>query len=130
MVVDTSVVLALLLREPVAPRLTRALSRATMRVLSTAGLVEAEIAATNRMSEAAAREIDALLDDVDVEVVDFSAEHAALARAGFRAFGKGRHPAALNFGDCFSYALARARGEPLLFVGGDFSRTDVRVAPY
>ena len=63
-----------------------------------------------------------------VEVVAFTAEHAALAREGWRRFGKGRHPAGLNLGDCFAYALARARNEPLLFKGDDFAQTDVKVA--
>lgn len=72
----------------------------------------------------------ALLAELRIAVVAFSAEHAAVARAGFRAFGKGRHPAALNFGDCFSYALSKTRNDALLFVGSDFSQTDVPVALY
>ena len=130
MVVDTSVVLALLQREPAAQRLTRALGLADTRVLSAAGLVETAIVVTNRLGRLATREIDPLLIDSDIEVVAVTPAQAALARAGFRAFGRGRHPAALNFGDCFSYALAQARAEPLLFLGDDFARTDVRVASY
>jgi ribonuclease VapC len=72
--------------------------------------------------------VEALLAGVGVEVVPFTAGQAALAREGWRRFGKGRHPAGLNLGDCFAYALARERGEPLLFKGEDFARTDVRRA--
>jgi ribonuclease VapC len=72
--------------------------------------------------------LDDLLATVKPEVVAFTAEHAEIARAAWRRFGKGRHPAKLNLGDCFAYALAEARGEPLLFKGEDFARTDVRRA--
>lgn len=130
MIVDTSVLLALLLREPLTARLTRALAVTDRRLLSAVGLVEAEIAATNRVGVTGAKKIDSLLVELALSVASITAVHAALARDGYRAFGKGRHPAALNFGDCFSYALAKERDEPLLFVGDDFARTDVRVAPY
>ncbi|MDQ3388945.1 MAG: type II toxin-antitoxin system VapC family toxin, partial [Gemmatimonadota bacterium] len=74
--------------------------------------------------------LDLLLRRLRVEFVPVTAAHAEIARSAFRDFGKGRHPAALNFGDCFSYALSRALNEPLLFVGDDFPRTDVVVAAY
>lgn len=74
--------------------------------------------------------MDLLLDALGANVVPVSVEQAQLARLAFRRFGKGRHPARLNFGDCFSYALATTLREPLLFVGDDFSRTDVAAAPY
>jgi ribonuclease VapC len=75
-----------------------------------------------------AERIDRLLAQARAEVVPFTAEHAALALEGWRRFGKGRHPAGLNLGDCFAYALAKARGEPLLFKGNDFAQTDVKAA--
>lgn len=74
--------------------------------------------------------MDLLLAPAAVEVVPVTHDHAKLARTAYAQFGKGRHPAGLNFGDCFSYALARALGEPLLFVGNDFNRMDVEVASY
>ena len=77
---------------------------------------------------AAWAEVERLMADAAIEVAPFTAGQAALAREGWRRFGKGRHPAGLNLGDCFSYALARERGEPLLFKGEDFARTDVRRA--
>lgn len=83
-----------------------------------------------RLGERGERELDLLIGRLRVEIVPVTHAQAELARSGFRRFGKGRHPAGLNFGDCFSYALARALGEPLLFVGNDFSQTDVQVAPY
>jgi ribonuclease VapC len=74
--------------------------------------------------------LDRLLFRLGVEVVPVSREYAEIARSAFRRFGKGRHPAGLNFGDCFAYALAQALGEPLLFAGDDFSQTDVAVVAY
>jgi len=83
-----------------------------------------------RLGERGERELDLLVGRLRVEIVPVTLAQAELARSAFRRFGKGRHPAGLNFGDCFSYALARALGQPLLFVGKDFSQTDVQVAPY
>ncbi len=83
-----------------------------------------------RFGDEAARDLDVLLRELALTQMVFTADHAAIAREAFRRFGKGRHPASLNFGDCIPYALARALNEPLLFVGDDFSRTDVEVAAY
>lgn len=130
LVLDTSVLLAVLLGEPTAVRLVSALAAADARSLSAASLLEAEIAATRRGGDALARQIDELLNALPVNVVDVTLAQAAIARSAYREFGKGRHPAALNFGDCFSSALAVERGEPLLFVGDDCSRTNVAAAPY
>lgn len=130
LVLDTSVLVAILLEEPPAVRLVTALAVADARRLSAASLIEAEIAVTRRGGEALAARLDALLDDLGIDVAAVTQPQVALARAGYRQFGKGRHPAALNFGDCFSYALAKERGEPLLFVGEDFSRTDLKAAAY
>jgi ribonuclease VapC len=130
MVVDTSALIAVLLREPTADRLSRALDGAPSIRCSVASLVEASMVMHGRLGEQGERELDALLRRLQVEAIPVTLEQAELARSAFRRFGKGRHPAGLNFGDCFSYALARALGEPLLFVGNDFSQTDVDVAPY
>jgi ribonuclease VapC len=128
MVLDTSALVAILLDEPERPVLTRAIADAPVRALSAAGLLEAGIVLESRLGEAGGRELDLLLHRAEVAVVPVDVEQAEIARAAWRRYGKGRHAAALNYGDCFSYALALARDEPLLFVGEDFARTDVRSA--
>lgn len=129
LVLDPSALIAYLKAEPEAPRLQGAMLAASALSLSAASLVEAGMVA-EKLRGGGAIDLDTMLVELRVNIVPFTREHAELARAGFRRFGKGRHPAGLNFGDCFSYALAVALGEPLLFVGNDFSRTDVDVAPY
>jgi ribonuclease VapC len=92
--------------------------------------VEAGIVADRLRGTDGGRRLDLLLARLRCEIVPLTERHAEIARDAYARFGKGRHPAGLNFGDCFSYALARALGEPLLFVGDDFSQTDIDVAPY
>ena len=122
---DTSALLAILLQEPDAQRYSDAIAGAPRRLISAATLVEAGIVAEGRgMRE----DLDALLARARAEVADFTAAQAATAQDGWRRFGKGRHPAGLNLGDCFAYALAQSRGEPLLYKGNDFSLTDVKAA--
>ena len=128
MIVDTSAIMALLLKEPEASAFGTALAEQPRTAISTATLVELCMVAEGRAGAAVWAEVEALLAGAGVEVVPFTAGQAALAREGWRRFGKGRHPAGLNLGDCFAYALARERGEPLLFKGEDFARTDVRRA--
>jgi ribonuclease VapC len=130
MVVDTSALIAILLQEPMAGRLIAALKATPTRRLSAATLVEAGIVMQGRKGNEGEHELDVLVRRLRIAVLPLTEAHTDLARAAFRRFGKGRHPAALNFGDCFSYALARALDEPLLFVGEDFGRTDVKVAAY
>ncbi len=130
MVIDTSAVIAILFAEPLVHRLESAVLDAARAALSAASLVEAGIVAQGRRGDVGERELDLLLRRLRVETVPLTADHAETARDAFRRFGKGRHPAGLNFGDCFSYALARALGEPLLFVGDEFARTDIAVAVY
>jgi ribonuclease VapC len=130
MVADTSALVAILLGEPTADRLTAVLEAAPSLRCSAVSLVEAAMVMQGRLGERGERELDLLVGRLRVEIVPVTLAQAELARTAFRRFGKGRHPAGLNFGDCFSYALARALGEPLLFVGNDFSQTDVQVAPY
>jgi ribonuclease VapC len=96
--------------------------------MSAAVVVETSIVIEAAAGEAGIRELDALLDAAGIEIVPFQPEQVALARECFRRFGKGRHPARLDFGDCLSYALARHRAEPLLFTGDDLSRTDIGAA--
>src|SRR4051794_10202033 len=130
MVVDTSALIAVLNSEPESRRIEAAMLAAGRLAISAATLVEASIVAESKGPPDGMADLDLLLDELRIEIIPVTREHAELARTAYRQFGKGRHPAGLNFGDCFSYALARAFGEPLLFVGFDFSRTDVEVAAY
>lgn len=126
MIVDTSAVMAVLRREDDAEPIARALAGAPRIAVSAGTLVEIGIVAEGRGGPKAREAAEQLLERA--EVVPVSAEQAMLAVAGWRRFGKGRHPAGLNFGDCFAYALAMERGEPLLFKGEDFAQTDVKRA--
>lgn len=128
MVLDTSAVIAILLGESPATRLVSAIRSDPLRSISTATVVESSLVLLGRYREVAEPQLDLFLREIGAEVVPVGEEHARLARDAASRFGRGRHPAALNFGDCFSYALAVARNEPLLFVGDDFARTDVPVA--
>jgi ribonuclease VapC len=130
MILDTSAILAVLLREPLAPRLITALEENPDRRLSAVSLVEAAMVMQSRHGDSGEGELDVLVRRLRADIVSVTPDHAELARSAFRRFGKGRHPAGLNFGACFAYALAIALGEPLLFVGDDFARTDVSIAPY
>jgi ribonuclease VapC len=124
-VIETSAVLAILQAEPEAAAFAEAIERDPVRLVSAASVLEASIVIVARYGDAGARELDLFLLKAQADVVPVTAEHAALGRDAYVRFGKGRHPAGLNFGDCFAYALARASGEPLLFKGEDFNRTDV-----
>jgi ribonuclease VapC len=127
-IIDTSAIMAILRDEPDAPQLGEALTQAASVSISAATLVEACMVTEGRAGPPVRDRLERLLAAGRVEVVPFTAEHAAVAADGWRRFGKGRHPAALNLGDCFAYALAKARGEPLLFKGDDFSKTDIKAA--
>jgi ribonuclease VapC len=125
MVVDTSALVAVLAAEPGWRRLLRAMEEADRLLISAASLVEAGIVMDGRLGPRQAEILDQLLDRLAVEIVPVDAAQASLAREAFRRFGKGRHSPRLNFGDLFAHALAQSLGEPLLFVGDDFSRTDI-----
>jgi ribonuclease VapC len=124
-VLDTSAILAILFDEAEAERLEAAIADDAVRLISAATVLECAIVATSRFGDAGGRELDLMLHKATIEVVAVTSEQIEVARQAHRAFGKGSHRAGLNFGDCFSYALSRAAGEPLLFSGGDFARTDV-----
>ena len=124
MVLDTSAVLAILFNEPEAPALETAIENDTVRLMAAPSALEAAIVVESRLGEAGGRELDLLLHKARIDVVPFNHEQMELARVGYRRFGKGRHAAGLNFGNCFAYALSLWSGEPLLFVGGDFAKTD------
>ena len=125
MVLDTSAILAILQDEPERRRLNEAIEAAETRSLSTASFVECSMILESRYGADGVRDLDLFIAKAQVSLVPVDEEQADLARRAFRKYGKGRHPASLNFGDCFSYALALARGEPLLFKGEDFAKTDV-----
>ena len=125
MVIDTSAIMAVLLSEPEGDRLIAALEAEQTRLVSEATVVEASLVVLGRFGEAGESLLDRLLRTIGAEVVPVGDEQVAIARDAALRFGRGRHAAALNFGDCFSYALSIARNEPLLYVGDDFSRTDV-----
>jgi ribonuclease VapC len=128
MVIDSSALIAVLRREPEEQEFLNAIKLASSRLLSASTRVETGIVALGLAGEVGLEQVDALLETLRVETVPLSADHARLAIDAFRHFGKGRHPAGLNFGDCFSYALAKATGEPLLFKGDDFAQTDIKRA--
>ncbi len=125
MIVDTSALIAVVRREPEADRFIDHLLAASEVRISAGTLIEMRIVAER---DGGSAELDVLLEAAAVEVVPVDARQVELAFDGFRRFGKGRHPAGLNFGDLFAYALARALDEPLLFKGGDFAQTDIEAA--
>jgi ribonuclease VapC len=125
MVIDTSALIALLNAEAESARLAAAIETDASRLISAATVVEAGLVIESRYGPVGGRELDLLMAKAGLSVQAVTAEQAEMAREAWRRFGKGRHAAGLNFGDCFSYALAKATGEPLLFKGDDFTRTDI-----
>jgi ribonuclease VapC len=128
MVVDTSALVAVLLREPEADRFNQALVDAPVRLLSAVTRVELSFVIEGRKREAGRADLELLLQAGGFEVVSVTPKHAEAAIDAFRRYGKGRHPAGLNIGDCFSYALAAVTDQELLFKGNDFIHTDIRSA--
>jgi ribonuclease VapC len=128
MIVDTSALIAILFHEPEAREFIAAIDTAGTVAIAAPTLVEATLVSEGRIGPSMRLELDDLLRTMEPEVVPFTAELAEIAQDGWRRYGKGRHPAALNLGDCFAYALARHRNEPILFKGTDFARTDVKAA--
>jgi ribonuclease VapC len=127
MVIDTSALIAILAQEEDAAWFAAAIAQREVRLISAATLTEAGIVATVLFGEGGGADLDDLLEEIEVEVVPLTEDHSKMAREAFVVYGKGRHPARLNLGDCFTYALAKASGHPLLFKGNDFSQTDVKV---
>lgn len=124
-VTDTSAIIAILKGEDEAEPFALTIAEAEECFLSAVGLLEASMVMIGRGPPEIADRLDALVQDLAIEVVAFDTGLARASRAAFVRFGKGRHPAGLNFGDCVSYALAQTRGLPLLYKGKDFARTDV-----
>ena len=127
MVIDTSALAAIFFAEPERQRFLNAITSAENRLLSAASVLETGIVLEGRQGEAAGREFDLFVVRANLQIVSVDAEQAELARSAWRRYGKGRHPAALNYGDCFSYALAKSSDEPLLAKGTDFALTDIAV---
>ena len=128
MIVDSSAVLAILYREPDAERYETAIATAPNCRMSAANVLEVSIVVEGRGGEAAGHELDVFLNKAEIALMPIMAEHVEAARFAWRRFGKGNHRAALNFGDCFAYALAKTTGESLLFKGEDFAQTDIEPA--
>jgi ribonuclease VapC len=130
MIIDSSALVAILLNEPEALRLTTALAESSIRRLPASCYLEASMILLSRRAEVGIRDLDFYVSRSQMEIVPFTESQARLARTAFERYGKGRHPAKLNFGDCMAYALAKETGEELLFKGTDFSLTDITAANY
>ncbi|MER9825169.1 type II toxin-antitoxin system VapC family toxin [Mesorhizobium sp. M0115] len=128
MVIDTSAVVAILRSEPEAARLERALVSDPIRLIPATCVLEARMVLVSRRGEHALAEIDLWLRKIEADIIAVDADLVDVATQAWLTYGKGRHPAALNFADCLSYALARRADEPLLFIGNDFSQTDIEAA--
>ena len=129
MVVETSAVLAILLEEPEAAEFAQLIEDNPMPLISAASVFEAGIVLLSRYGPDARGDLQEFLEQGGLQVEPVTAEQADLALEAYQQFGKGRHPAGLNFGDCFAYALCKATGQPLLFKGQDFSQTDIATVP-
>lgn len=125
MVIDTSAIVAIALNENDAADIERLIVDDPIRLISAATVLEATMVIETRLGDAGGREFDLWLVKIGAEIVAVDTGQADAARRAWRRFGKGRHAASLNYGDCFSYALAMTRSEPLLFKGEDFAKTDV-----
>ena len=129
MIVASSALVAILRNEPDAPAFAAAIDHATVRRISAANFLEAAIVVDSSRSPVASRRLDDVMREAELAIEPVTEAQAHLARDAYRDFGKGSgHPARLNFGDCFAYALARDTGEPLLFKGDDFAQTDITSA--
>jgi len=129
MIVDTSALIAIAQNEPEAAALSLAVSQADTISISASTLLEAWIVIDGRRNPVVSRRFEEALASTAIAIVPFNEEHLRIARQAYRDYGRGSgHPANLNFGDCFSYALAAERREPLLYVGDDFVHTDIRSA--
>lgn len=128
MVVDTSAIATILFEERESELMIRAIESAPLRSLSAVSVVEATLVVEGRKGPDAEGAIEGFIEEAEIEVVPVAVAHARLACEASRRYGKGSHPAGLNLGDCLAYALAEATGEPLLFKGDDFARTDLASA--
>jgi ribonuclease VapC len=127
MVIDTSAIVAIFLSEPERDHFLKQLIQADKRLLSAATAVEVGIVLEARKGLAVSRDFDLFLHEAGIEIVSVDETQAAQARSSFRQYGKGRHPAGLNFGDCFTHALAMVSGEPVLAKGPEFQRANLQI---
>ena len=125
MILDSSALIALVFREPEAEQILDSLAEAEVAAIGAPTFAETGIVLGAKLGEASRAILSRLLEDLDLVVLPFTAAHGREAREAFLRFGRGRHPAGLNFGDCLTYATAKLAGQPLLFVGNDFSQTDL-----
>lgn len=130
MVIDSSALLAILQDEPERRAFNEAIEGAASRAISVASWVEVSMVIETRTGAEGLRDLDLFVDRARIEIIPVNVEQGKAARRAFSRFGKGRHPAGLNYGDCFAYALASHLGEPLLFKGEDFGKTDVTPASF
>jgi len=126
-VIDTSALLAIFLAEPERKPFLDSIFQAETRMISAASVLETGIVLEARRGESAGREFDLFLVRANLQIVSLDSEQVEIARSAWRKYGKGRHPAGLNFGDCFAYALSKSFDEPLLAKGTYFARTDIQV---
>lgn len=123
--IDSSALIAVFLNEPERRLFDELIEADPIKLISTATFLEAAIVLERRTGQAP--QLDRFIREAPVELVSVTIEHAELARQAYRRYGKGKHPARLNFGDCFTYALCKASGEPLLQKGEDFKKTDLKL---
>ena len=128
MVIDTSAIVAILENEPEGPGFVRLIAADEVRLLSAVSRVECTCVIEGRKRAAGRADLERFLREAAIEIAPITADHAEIACEAFRRFGRGRHAAGLNIGDTFAYALAKITGEPLLFKGDDFARTDIASA--
>ena len=128
MVIDTSAIVAILLREPDAVGYARCIADTSNRLISAVTRVELSFVLEGRTGDRGRSDIERFLADSQIEIAAVTLQQVEIAIEAFRRFGKGRHPAALNIGDCYAYALAKTTDMPLLFKGADFAQTDIRAA--
>jgi ribonuclease VapC len=127
-VIDTSAILAILLQEPEAKTFAAEIERDPVRLISVASVFEASVVLLRRFGNPGLAELDPLIARLGVQIWPVAVDQLVWARYALETYGRGRHPAKLNFGDCFTYALAKSTGEPVLFKGSDFSLTDLKSA--
>jgi ribonuclease VapC len=128
MVIDSSAIVAILCFEPDADQFAAAIQDDPNRLMSAASLLESAIVIEARYGLAGSEQLDRLINTAQIKIEAVTIEQVAVDRLAFRTYGKGRHPAGLNYSDCFAYALAKVLDEPLLFKGDDFTQTDIKIA--
>lgn len=130
MILDTSAIVRAVLREPGYEQIFQRMGASPVLAVGAPTLVEAAMVLSSKVGRDSRAQLSRFLREADVQIIPFTAEHYEVAVDAFQRYGKGRHPAALNFGDCLTYAVARLSGLPLLYTGDDFSRTDLSAAAH